>query len=582
MNKIEFVDQTIRDAQQSLWGYIMRTDHITPIAEIMDKVGYKAITVVGSQAFTIQVRNLNEDPWERMRILSKLITGTPLRGSYQTGSLSSFDLSTPRDIISLWIKRSLANGVKSFWICDYQENMERFRYFAELAKAEGAEIVPSLMYTSSPVHTSEHWAQKIRMIAEVKDCVDRIMIEDASGVITPEDTRKLVSTVLKNCDGLPIEFHSHCNVGLAPQCYLEAIKLGVTTVHTAVMPLANGTSLPATESILKNAKRLGFTSDLDEDALAKVSEHFRKIAEKEGLPIGMPMEYDLFHFEHQVPGGMMSNLTRQLREVGMEKRLPEILEEVVLVRKDFGYPVMATPYSQIVGAQAIENVILGERYKQVTDEAIKYILGYYGEPVVPVDQNVKDRVMSLSRTREFLNWTPEGYLKTVEEIRKEVGADLSDDDLLLKLLIPGQPVRNGKSEKKIVKTMAKPVASGAVPSDFPREFSVDVDGEVFNVKISPVWDGSENTAEAQQQDDSKTSRKPVKLPAGAVLSGMAGLVLSFEVKVGDQVKAGDLVAIVEAMKMRRHVNCPHGGVVKEICAHEGEIIEPENLLMVVV
>jgi len=582
MNKIEFVDQTIRDAQQSLWGYIMRTDHITPIAEIMDKVGYKAITVVGSQAFTIQVRNLNEDPWERMRILSKLITGTPLRGSYQTGSLSSFDLSTPRDIISLWIKRSLANGVKSFWICDYQENMERFRYFAELAKAEGAEIVPSLMYTSSPVHTSEHWAQKIRMIAEVKDCVDRIMIEDASGVITPEDTRKLVSTVLKNCDGLPIEFHSHCNVGLAPQCYLEAIKLGVTTVHTAVMPLANGTSLPATESILKNAKRLGFTSDLDEDALAKVSEHFRKIAEKEGLPIGMPMEYDLFHFEHQVPGGMMSNLTRQLREVGMEKRLPEILEEVVLVRKDFGYPVMATPYSQIVGAQAIENVILGERYKQVTDEAIKYILGYYGEPVVPVDQNVKDRVMSLSRTREFLNWTPEGYLKTVEEIRKEVGADLSDDDLLLKLLIPGQPVRNGKSEKKIVKTMAKPVASGAVPSDFPREFSVDVDGEVFNVKISPVWDGSENTAEAQQQDDSKTSRKPVKLPAGAVLSGMAGLVLSFDGKVGDQVKAGDLVAIVEAMKMRRHVNCPHGGVVKEICAHEGEIIEPENLLMVVV
>ncbi len=582
MNKIEFVDQTIRDAQQSLWGYIMRTDHITPIAEIMDKVGYKAITVVGSQAFTIQVRNLNEDPWERMRILSKLITRTPLRGSYQTGSLSSFDLSTPRDIISLWIKRSLANGVKSFWICDYQENMERFRYFAELAKAEGAEIVPSLMYTSSPVHTSEHWAQKIRMIAEVKDCVDRIMIEDASGVITPEDTRKLVSTVLKNCDGLPIEFHSHCNVGLAPQCYIEAIKLGVTTVHTAVMPLANGTSLPATESILKNAKRLGFTSDLDEDALAKVSEHFRKIAEKEGLPIGMPMEYDLFHFEHQVPGGMMSNLTRQLREVGMEKRLPEILEEVVLVRKDFGYPVMATPYSQIVGAQAIENVILGERYKQVTDEAIKYVLGYYGEPVVPVDQNVKDRIMSLPRTREFLNWAPEGYLKTVEEIRKEAGADLSDDDLLLKLLIPGQSLRNGKPEKKIVKTMVKPAASGAVPVDFPREFSVDVDGEVFNVKISPLWDGSENTTAARQQDDSKTSRKPVKLPAGAVLSGMAGLVLSFEVKVGDQVKAGDLVAIVEAMKMRRHVNCPHGGVVKEICAHEGEIIEPEDLLMVVV
>lgn len=582
MNKIEFVDQTIRDAQQSIWGYLMKTEHMTPIAEIMDKVGYRAIATVGSQAFTLQVRNLNEDPWERIRVLSGLITKTPLRGSYQTGSLSSFDLSTPRDIIALWIRRSVTNGIKSFWICDYQENMERFRYFAELAKNEGAEVIPSIMYTSSPVHTNEHWADKTRMIAEVKHCVDRIMIEDASGVITPEDTRKLVSIVMKNCDGLPIEFHSHCNTGLAPLCYLEAIKSGVTTVHTAAAPLANGTSLPATEKILKNARRLGFSSDIDEDALAAVSAHFRKIAEKEGLPIGAPMEYDLFHYEHQVPGGMMSNLMRQLREVGMEKRLPEILEEVVLVRKDFGYPVMATPYSQIVGAQAIENIILGERYKQVTDEAIKYILGYYGEPIVPVDQNVKDRVMGLPRTKEFLNWVPEGYLKNVEEIRKEVGADLSDDDLLLKLLIPGQPVRNGKSEKKIVKTMAKPAASGDVPVDFPREFSVDVDGEVFNVKISPLWDGSENTAEAQHQEDSKTTRKPVKLPAGAVLSGMAGLVLSFEVKVDDQIKAGDLVAIVEAMKMRRHVNCPHGGVVKEICAHEGEIIEPEDLLMVVV
>jgi len=582
MDKIEFVDQTIRDAQQSLWGYIMRTDHITPIAEMMDKVGYRAITTVGSQAFTIQVRNLNENPWERIRVLSGLITKTPLRGSYQTGSLSSFDLSTPRDIITLWIKRSIAHGVKSFWICDYQENMERFRYFAQLAKAEGAEIVPSLMYTSSPVHTSEHWAQKVRMIAEVKDCVDRIMIEDASGIITPEDTRKLVSTVLKNCDGLPIEFHSHCNVGLAPQCYIEAIKSGVTTVHTAVAPLANGTSLPATESILKNAKRLGFTSDLDEDALAKVSEHFRKIAEKEGLPIGMPMEYDLFHFEHQVPGGMMSNLTRQLKEVGMENRLAEILEEVVLVRKDFGYPVMATPFSQIVGAQAVENVILGERYKQITDEAIKYILGYYGEPVVPVDQNIKDRVMSLPRTKGFLNWAPEGYLKSVEEIRREIGPDLSDDDLLLKILIPGKSVKPGKPKNAVTLPVAKSVAPDNQHIDFPREFSVDVDGEVFNVKISPIFDGREEITGVQQQEGLKTSKKTEQLPQGAILAGMAGLVLSFEVKVGDKVKAGDLVAMIEAMKMRRHLNCPHSGVVKEICVPIGDIVDPDDVVLVVV
>ena len=210
MKEISFVDQTLRDAQQSLWGFMMRTDHMTPIAEMMDKVGYRAIATVGSQAFTVQVRNLNEDPWERIRILSKLITRTPLRGSYQIGSLSSFDLSTPRDIITLWIKRSVANGIKSFWICDYQYEMEKFIYFARIAKAEGAEVVPALMYTSSPAHTNEYWARKTRLLAEAREYIDRIMIEDASGVITPEGTRQLVSTVQENCEGLPLEFHSHC------------------------------------------------------------------------------------------------------------------------------------------------------------------------------------------------------------------------------------------------------------------------------------------------------------------------------------------------------------------------------------
>jgi len=579
-NKIYFVDQTLRDAQQSLWGYTMRTDHMVPIAETMDKVGYLSIATVGSQAFTVQVRNLNEDPWERIRTLSKLITRTPLRGSYQIGSLSSFDLSTPRDIITLWIKRSLANGIKSFWICDYQHEMEKFTYFARIAKAEGAEIVPAVMYTSSPVHTKEHWAQKTRVLLEAKEWIDRIMIEDASGVITPEQTRELVTTIKKNCEGLPLEFHSHCNSGLAPLCYLEAIKAGATTVHTAVAPLANGTSLPATETILRNAKRLGYSSDINEEALAAVSAYFRKIAETEGMPIGVPMEYDLFHFEHQVPGGMMTNLTRQLREVGMEHRLDEILEEVVLVRKEFGYPVMATPYSQIVGAQAIENILSGERYQRITDEAIKYVLGLYGEPVVPVDPNVMDRVMSLPRAKQFVNWKPEGYEKPVEELRREMGAELSDDDLLLKLLIPGKPVKRAEPKKGPTPPVTKAKAPVSPAADFPTEFAVDVDGEVFNVKISPKWDGA-GTATAIEAEKPETTKRAKDIPSGAVLCGMAGLILSIEAKMGAPIREGDLVAIIEAMKMRRHVNSPRSGVIKEIWAHEGEMVAPEDVLMVV-
>ena len=581
MSKIYFVDQTIRDAQQSLWGYMMRTDMITPIAKTMDQVGYKAIATVGSQAFTVLVRNLNEDPWERIRTVSRLLQNTPLRGSYQTASLSTFDLSTPRDVISLWIKRSVANGIKCFWVCDWQDNMDRFVYFARIAREAGAKVITTIGYNLSPIHTDEFWVKKAKLIAETKDWVDAIMIEDGGGLLTPEATRSLVPAIQKNCEGIPLEFHAHCNSGLAPLCYLEALKLGVDTVHTAVSPLANGTSLPSTETILRNARRLGFTSDLDEDALASVSAHFKKIAEQEGLPIGVPAEYDLFHFEHQVPGGMMTNLTRQLREVKMEDRLDEFLEEIVIVREELGYPVMGTPFSQIVGAQAIENVVSGKRYGQITDEVIKFALGYYGEPIAPINQKIMDRIMSLPRTREFIDWKPEGYEQSIEELRKKHGPELSDDDLMLRILIPGTVLKPGRAKKATQNPGPKASVPSAIASEFPAEFSVDVDGDVFNVKISPVMKTEESSERSPGIEVSKGENRKAEIPDGAVVSGMPGIVLSIEVKEGDKIEEGDLVAVIEAMKMKRLLHAAHGGVVKKIIASEGETIDAEDVLMVV-
>ena len=229
----------------------------------------------------------------------------------------------------------------------------------------------------------------------------------------------------------------HCSSGLATLCYLEAIKMGVETVHTAVAPLANGSSLPSTENILRNAAQLGYTADIDERALEAVSAHFRGIAVERGFPIGTPEEYDLFHYEHQVPGGMLTNLTRQLKELGMGERLDEVLEEVCLVRRELGYPVMATPYSQIVGVQAVENVVSGERYKRVPDTVIKYLMGFYGEPAGPIDPEVHDRVFSLPEAKKLADWVPQGRFRPLEDLRREVGPDLSDDDLLLKIVIPG-------------------------------------------------------------------------------------------------------------------------------------------------
>ncbi len=581
-HKIEFVDQTIRDAQQSLWGLMMRTDMITPIAETMDQVGYRNIATVGSQAFKVQVRNLGENPWERIRQLATLIKNTPIRGSYQIGSLSSFDLSTPREVIALWIRRSVANGIRSFWICDYQDDIEKFVHFAKIAKAEGAEVVTSLMYSVSPVHTMAHWTHKTRLIAETKEFVDRIMIEDASGVMNPQYTREFIKNVQRHCDGIPLEFHGHCNSGLATQCYLEAIQEGVTAVHTAVAPLANGSSVPSTQTILKNARHLGFTTDLNEEALEAVSDHFRQIAQKEGLPLGTPLEYDLFHFEHQVPGGMISNLTRQLREVGMEDRAPEILKEVIQVRKELGYPVMATPFSQIVGVQAMENIVSGKRYERIPDEVIKYAFGLYGKLNAPLDEKVMAQIEQLPQTQEFRGWKPKGYDDPIEKIRSDVGPDLDDDDLLLTILIPGYKKENLLARPVKMPALAANASAPTVSLDaIPTEFSVEVDGEQFDVKVSPKWDGVTAGQKTENGPALQTNAVPKEIPAGAMVAGMAGLVISIDVKVGDQIQAGDQVAVIEAMKMMRTYLAPHAGVIKEICVEANAMVDVDDILMVV-
>jgi biotin carboxyl carrier protein len=266
----------------------------------------------------------------------------------------------------------------------------------------------------------------------------------------------------------------------------------------------------------------------------------------------------------------------------MEHRLQEILEEVVEVRRELAYPVMATPYSQIVGAQAMENVVSGGRYKQVPDEVIKYVLGYYGEPVVPIDRNVVERVMGLPRAKELSNRKP--LSKSLEDLRHEIGPELSDDEFLLKVLIPGKHPKRSKPEEAAPAPKESTVKPGGRQIDFPTEFTVEVDGEAFDVKVSPVWDVTEDADPRARIESAQTTGKPKRLkeiPSGAVICGMAGLVLSFEAKVGDSVGAGDLLAMIEAMKMRRHINAPHGGVVKEICAQEGEMVNPDDVLMVV-
>jgi oxaloacetate decarboxylase alpha subunit len=426
--EIQYVDQSIRDAQQSLWGNMMTTDMILPIAPVMDQVGYRAIGFSGGRAGMVATRKLGESIFERCRTLSKKIVKTPLRSSVSHWSIFGFYLE-PLAANELWIKHMVACGIKSFWFCNYQQVLDRETHLARVAKAEGAEVVGGIMYTLSPVHTDELWAKKTKKLVEAGS-IDRIMMEDAGGVLTPERTHTLIPAMQKESQGIPIEFHSHCNLGMAPACCVEAIQAGIRTLHTAVSPLANGSSMPSTENTRKNAHYLGYTDNLDTEALNTVSDYFRKLAEDKGLRLGIPVEYDVSLYWHQIPGGMMGTMRNQLAEIKQEHRMAEVQQEAGQVRKELGYPVMATPYSQLVGAQALFNVTAGERYKIVSDEVIRYFLGHYGEPDGPVDENIKDKILSSLKAKKWMNWKePE---VTIEDLR-QLEPGLPDDKLLLKI-----------------------------------------------------------------------------------------------------------------------------------------------------
>jgi len=425
--KISIVDQSIRDAQQSLWGLRMPTDMILPIAPVMDKVGYKAIGVGGGRGMVVAARYLKENMWERYRALSSVMK-TPLRTSFDHWGPFNFDVE-PLAASELWIKRCIANGVRSFWVCDYQLAMDRTTYLVNVARAEGAEVVGGIMYGSSPVHTDELFAQKTAKIVGMGG-VSYIQVEDASGTLAPERVRTLIPAMQEAAKGIPIELHCHCNTSLAAQCYVEGLKTGITTLHTAVSPLANDTSMPSTENTLKNAEILGFSEELDMEALKAESDHFRKMAQEKGMRIGVPLEYDLFQFEHQLPGGMMGTLRNQLAELKQSHRLNDVLKEISKIREEFGYPIMATPYSQLVVVQALFNVTSGERYKVSSPEIVKYIKGDFGIPDGPIDQNVKDKIMNTTAGKKFANWKQPEI--TIDDLRK-LEPGLSDDDLLLKI-----------------------------------------------------------------------------------------------------------------------------------------------------
>ena len=452
MKEISFVDTTLRDGHQSLWATRMKTAHMLPIAPVIDRAGFKAAELMGTVHFDACLRYLREDPWERIRLLAEAMPNTPLRALIRSKSLTSFNI-VPDAVIKLWIERCAANGIKHLMIFDALHDWNNLSKSVAVAKAVGIEVVVPLVYSLSPVHTDEFYARKTAEMIEALN-PDSVMIKDSIGLLTPERTKTLVPTIKGQIGDLPLEMHSHCTTGLAPLCCLDSVALGVDIIDTCVSPLANGPSHPSIENMIMNLHRLGYAPKADEEAVKEMSEHFRYVAKREGKPMGAPVEYDAFQYIHQVPGGMISNLEFMLSERGMGHRLEEVLEEISVIREEWGYPVMITPFSQLVGTQGVLNVLLGERYKVATEEGIRYVLGHYGKTPAPVDQNVLDKITSLPEAKGLLDW--EQPQPSIEDLRKEIGRPgISDDELLLRVLFPEEHVE-------------ATISAGPIKKDYPR------------------------------------------------------------------------------------------------------------------
>lgn len=435
MDPIHFVDTTFRDGHLSLWASGMTTGMMLPVCERMDAAGFEAMEVISGSNFKKCVRELKEDPFDRISLLRQRITRTPLRAV--AGRINTFGYDAPT-MYRLYITLIAARGISQVRILDPWNEFSGWERKVNAARDEGVEPVLDLIYSVSPKHTDEYYAERTRRAATLP--VFRLCLKDPGGLLTPERTRTLVPVVLANAGGVPVEFHTHCTTGLGPLCVLEAVKAGIRSVNTAMPPLANASSNPSLFNVAANLRALGYSPVIDDASLRPVSDHFTFIAQHEGLPIGAPVEYDYSQYLHQVPGGMISNLAHQLSLVGLADRLPEALEETARVRAEFGYPIMVTPLSQFVGSQAAINIVIGERYKQVTDQTINYALGRYGEEgAAGMDPEIKDMVLSSPRARELAGHDDIDF--SLRDMRRKYGgAQVSDEDVLLRWLMSKEEV----------------------------------------------------------------------------------------------------------------------------------------------
>ena len=568
MSKVKITETALRDAHQSLLATRMRTRDMVPIEEEMDKIGFHSVEAWGGATFDTCIRYLNEDPWERLRNLKSEFTRTPIQMLLRGQNLVGYK-HYPDDIVTKFVEKSYENGVDIFRVFDALNDIRNMEQTIKVAKAQGAHVQGTISYTISPVHTLDDFVELAKEL-EALEC-DSVAIKDMAGLINPATAYELVSRLKEETD-LLVNLHCHCTSGMTPISYYAACEAGVDILDTAISPLAWGTSQPPTESMIAALQGTPYDTGLDLTALNDIKKYFDQLREKYAAlidPIAERVDTDVLIY--QIPGGMLSNLISQLKEQNALDRYSDVLEEMPRVRKDMGYPPLVTPTSQIVGIQAVMNVLSGERYKTVSNEVKEYMKGNYGKPPAKVNEEIASKIIG---DEEVITCRPADLLEPEFDKYKSEGMEKgfvkNDEDALTYALYPAIAPAFLKGE-----TSEEELATVSHVEDheigIPTQYNVEVDGESFEVKIMP-------TGFMEVEETEKGPFTPVE---GGIYSTMQGMVIKLTVNVGDRVTEGSTIAVIEAMKMENDIQSEIDGTVKEIFVEPGDAVSAGDIIMVI-
>jgi oxaloacetate decarboxylase alpha subunit len=579
---VKITETALRDAHQSLIATRMRTRDILDIVEQLDDVGYYSLEMWGGATFDTCIRYLNEDPWQRLRDIKSCMKKTPaqmlLRGQNLVGYRHYSD-----DVVEKFVTKSYENGIDIFRIFDALNDFRNIEVSVRTAKKIGAHVQGTVSYTISPVHTPETFIKMAKQLEEM-DC-DSICIKDMAGLLSPSAAAEIVAGMKKEVS-IPICVHSHCTSGMAPVMYYAAVEAGADIIDTAISPFGWGSSQPPTEAMIASLAGTKYDTGISLDKFQEITPFFRKLKEKYNSicdPISETIDTNVIRY--QIPGGMLSNLVSQLKEQNALDKYDNVLAEMPRVREELGYPPLVTPTSQIVGTQAVLNVIMGERYKVIPKEVKDYVRGYYGKTPVPLTEEMISLVIGEDRP---IAARPGDMIKPeYEKMKKEaesMGIELSEEDVLTYILYPAiapKFLKGEGEEEELACACSIPASPKVDYSAIPTEYRVEVDGNVFDIKVEPKGFGSPSSASDASSAPAGDDKKSKAGIPGAVLSSMQGMILSIKTKVGAQVNEGDTVCVIEAMKMENSVSAPRSGTVKEIIIAEGDTVTGGDALMII-